>query len=317
MICFNLGILLQSILVLILVDAHAPLEVVWRLSFAGGVVPSLIAFFLRFTMHIGPLPDDDEPDDEPYPDPSARELDYIGSMRMVARKRPMVLLGTCLAWALYNLVSYGQGSFSSIVCDRLLTDESYSVYSIVRKDALFSVITGLCCVVGAISGFWIESLMTRRALQMTGFLSLSALFFLIGALLRPLPSNWSWLLVVFYMLSNIFVALVGLTTYMIPTESFPSVVRGTCVGLSAASGKVGATVGAYIFPSVVGRWGVSTVMIACGIIMWLGVTSSFFLSPKPVTRGRSITMDWEIGSGAGSPKMCSRQTSRLMFQSLD
>jgi len=40
----------------------------------------------------------------------------------------------------------------------------------------------------------------------------------------------------------------NVATYVCPVQAFPSKVRGTFHGLSAASGKLGAAVGAFIFP---------------------------------------------------------------------
>ncbi len=61
-----------------------------------------------------------------------------------------------------------------------------------------------------------------------------------------------------YILQLSFQSLPGVTTMAISAEIYPSMVRGTGAGISAATGKVGATVGglmssrniAVIFPDV-------------------------------------------------------------------
>merc|ERR1712087_1076928 len=50
-----------------------------------------------------------------------------------------------------------------------------------------------------------------------------------------------------YVVQLSFQSLPGVTTMAIPAEIFPSAVRGTCAAVSAASGKVGAVLGAYYF----------------------------------------------------------------------
>lgn len=43
----------------------------------------------------------------------------------------------------------------------------------------------------------------------------------------------------------------NLATYVVPVAAFPAPVRGTFHGLSAASGKAGAALGAFLYPAVV------------------------------------------------------------------
>lgn len=48
-------------------------------------------------------------------------------------------------------------------------------------------------------------------------------------------------------LERSFQSLPGVTTMAISAEIFPSMARGTAAGFSAASGKLGATIGSYVF----------------------------------------------------------------------
>jgi hypothetical protein len=50
-----------------------------------------------------------------------------------------------------------------------------------------------------------------------------------------------------YITQTGFQAFVGITTMAIPADIFPSSVRGTCHGISAVSGKIGAIFGSYYF----------------------------------------------------------------------
>jgi len=50
-----------------------------------------------------------------------------------------------------------------------------------------------------------------------------------------------------YLVQLSFQSLPGVTTMAISAEIFPSIVKGTGAGISAASGKIGATFGSYFF----------------------------------------------------------------------
>jgi len=47
----------------------------------------------------------------------------------------------------------------------------------------------------------------------------------------------------------------NLATYVVPVAAFPAEVRGTFHGLSAAAGKAGAALGAFLYPVVIKQFG--------------------------------------------------------------
>lgn len=58
--------------------------------------------------------------------------------------------------------------------------------------------------------------------------------------------TYHWLMLRFFILN----AGPNLTTYILPAEIFPTCVRASCHGISAASGKLGAFLGTAAFPLV-------------------------------------------------------------------
>lgn len=54
------------------------------------------------------------------------------------------------------------------------------------------------------------------------------------------------------------------TTYVLPAEVFPTKIRSTCHGISAACGKVGATIGAIAMQPMLDAWGVDITLMICG-----------------------------------------------------
>jgi PHS family inorganic phosphate transporter-like MFS transporter len=83
------------------------------------------------------------------------------------------------------------------------------------------------------------------------------------------------------------------TTFIIPAEVFPSRVRASAHGLSAATGKMGAILAALLFnflsSNVIGLANVLWIFFACNI---LGAIVTVLLLPE--TKGRDADLiDWE------------------------
>ena len=77
----------------------------------------------------------------------------------------------------------------------------------------------------------------RRRLQLVGFVVLGVLYIVLGLAYEPLEQV-PWLFMLLYGLTFL-VSNFGpnATTYIIPGELFPTAVKATCHGISAAAGK--------------------------------------------------------------------------------
>ena len=51
-----------------------------------------------------------------------------------------------------------------------------------------------------------------------------------------------------FLLSNSLLQIPDITTYVMPAQTFPTEIRSTMNGISAASGKLGAILGSSLFP---------------------------------------------------------------------
>jgi hypothetical protein len=94
------------------------------------------------------------------------------------------------------------------------------------------------------------------------------------------------------------------TTFIYPAEVFPVEVRTTGHGLAAAAGKIGAFVGAFLFPvmlaSSMGIRGAEAV--AAGLSL-LGLLFTVVLLPEP--RGQSLDELSEIAYARAVPRIVS------------
>jgi PHS family inorganic phosphate transporter-like MFS transporter len=90
---------------------------------------------------------------------------------------------------------------------------------------------------------------------------------------------------------------------MATTQQFPARLRSTCHGISAASGKAGAIVGAFGFLYAADGIGVRKTLIVLGVINFLGMIFTFLV---PESKGKSL----EEMSGEGEQENGSTAESR-------
>ena len=75
------------------------------------------------------------------------------------------------------------------------------------------------------------------------------------------------------------------TTFLLPVETYPTRIRASCHGFSAAMGKIGAFAGSTAFVLVKDSsrlGGTRTVLFACSVISLLGlIVTCFFVQDLP------------------------------------
>lgn len=92
------------------------------------------------------------------------------------------------------------------------------------------------------------------------------------------------------------------TTFVVPAELFPARFRSTCHGISAASGKARAIIGAFIVQNYTQKTqGIRRAIIALSVVNLLGF---FFTFLVPETKGRSLEEisgeDRDLGGGGAA-----------------
>merc|ERR1719482_2176742 len=106
-------------------------------------------------------------------------------------------------------------------------------------------------------------------------------FGLIAVLNGHLPTDKRWLLVVFFGLTFLFSNFgPNTTTFVLPVEVYPTLIRSTCHGISAAAGKVGAVIGVVAFSPCERAFGIEAVLAGCGVVCIAGATFTFFFTTE-------------------------------------
>ncbi|CAK9160043.1 unnamed protein product [Ilex paraguariensis] len=237
--------------------------------------------------------------------------------REFLRRHGLHLLGTTSTWFLLDIAFYSQNLFQkdifSAIGQNLFQKDIFSaigwippaksmnaieeVYKIARAQTLIA----LC---STIPGYWFTVALIdkigRFAIQLMGFFFMTVFMFALA-----IPYNhWTHKdnrigFVVMYSLTFFFANFgPNATTFIVPAEIFPARLRSTCHGISAASGKAGAIVGAFGFlyasqntdrtktdagypPGI----GMRNSLIVLGCINFFGMVFTFLV---PESNGKSL-----------------------------
>ncbi|XP_010427180.1 PREDICTED: probable inorganic phosphate transporter 1-7 [Camelina sativa] len=220
------------------------------------------------------------------------------------KRHGLHLLGTTSTWFLLDIAFYSQNLFQKDIFSAIgwippaqTMNAIQEVFKIARAQTLIA----LCSTV---PGYWFTvafiDVIGRFAIQMMGFFFMTVFMF---ALAIPYD-HWTHKenrigFVVMYSLTFFFANFgPNATTFVVPAEIFPARFRSTCHGISAASGKLGAMVGAFGFlylaqspdknktehgypPGI----GVKNSLIVLGVVNLLGMVFTLLV---PESKGKSL-----------------------------
>ena len=224
--------------------------------------------------------------------------------REFLRRHGLHLLGTTSTWFLLDIAFYSQNLFQKDIFSAIgwippakTMNAIEEVYRIARAQTLIA----LCSTV---PGYWFTvafiDQMGRFAIQLMGFFFMTVFMWALA-----IPYNhWTHKdnrigFVMMYSLTFFFANFgPNATTFVVPAEIFPARLRSTCHGISAASGKLGAMVGAFGFlylaqsqdktktdagyPAGIG---VKNSLLVLGGINFLGILFTFLV---PESKGKSL-----------------------------
>ncbi|CAH8376520.1 unnamed protein product [Eruca vesicaria subsp. sativa] len=220
------------------------------------------------------------------------------------KRHGLHLLGTTSTWFLLDIAFYSQNLFQKDIFSAIgwippaqTMNAIQEVFKIARAQTLIA----LCSTV---PGYWFTvafiDVIGRFAIQLMGFFFMTVFMFALA-----IPYNhWTHKenrigFVVMYSLTFFFANFgPNATTFVVPAEIFPARFRSTCHGISAASGKLGAMVGAFGFlylaqspdkaktdagypPGI----GVRNSLIVLGVVNFLGILFTFLV---PESKGKSL-----------------------------
>eukprot|EP00930_Biecheleria_cincta_P050876 TRINITY_DN36060_c0_g1_i1.p1 TRINITY_DN36060_c0_g1~~TRINITY_DN36060_c0_g1_i1.p1 ORF type:complete len:452 (+),score=84.99 TRINITY_DN36060_c0_g1_i1:89-1444(+) len=265
----NFGTITQALLVWTMVSRGLDLNICWRVAVGVGALPSMLVILLRLKMEEPKLLSTE----------SRGASNYMGNISRAIGPAWMLLLGACLSWALFNFSAYGQSTFASTICDAILGKKGENPRHSFERDAKFSLMLGLFNIGGTFIGSYLVTRLSLRWIQALGF-ALFGLVMFVGAWSMSRDDQGGFATALLILFSFAINGILGITTYLVPTESFSAVARATAVGVAAASGKFGAMLGTALFPFMQDGMGLSFILTTGGVLSVVGVLVTLSLLPK-------------------------------------
>lgn len=233
-------------------------DLVWRLLLGLGTVPAASVFWLRRRISETPrflvangaadearsvvesLTGHRAAPDRAFERQSLFAAPYLGR-----------LVGTAGTWFLIDVAFYGNGVSQQFILKHVMPHAAILTTTL---------ISGGIFLIAALPGYYVAAYfmdrLGRKTIQATGFLVMAlcyAVLFAWPAAFADVP-----VFIGLYLLSFFFIEFgPNATTFLLPTEVFPTKVRGLGHGLSAAAGKAGAAIGAFFLPLILTRIGIA------------------------------------------------------------
>ncbi|KAJ8067871.1 hypothetical protein OCU04_003458 [Sclerotinia nivalis] len=233
---------------------------VWRVCFGLGCVLPLSVFYFRIKMLNSTL----------YRRGAIKkDVPY----KLVLRYYWKSLIGTCGAWFLYDFVTFPNGVFSGTIIASVVPSNPSTV---VLKTGEWNLLLGTIALPGVIIGALLCDRIGRKNTMMIGFFGYLMFGLIIGLSYHKITKIVP-LFVVFYGLMQSSGNLgPGDMLGLISSETYATSVRGTCYGLSAAIGKVGAAVGTQAFTPIQTNLGKEWTFIIAAICGVAGILVTYF-----------------------------------------
>ncbi|KAL2934724.1 putative inorganic phosphate transporter 1-7 [Bienertia sinuspersici] len=221
-----------------------------------------------------------------------------------ARRHGLHLLGTTTTWFLLDIAFYSQNLFQKDIFSAVGWIPKANTMNAIREVYKIARAQTLIALCSTVPGYWFTVFLIDRigrfTIQILGFAMMTIFMFALA-----IPYNhWTHPenrigFVVMYALTFFFANFgPNATTFVVPAEIFPARLRSTCHGISAASGKAGAIIGAFGFlylaqnkdPKKADQGypagiGVKNSLIVLGVINLLGL---FFTFLVPEAKGKSL-----------------------------
>lgn len=192
------------------------------------------------------------------------------------------IIFTGIPWACEGLGVYGIGVFLPILVMALgLTHSSLHATSLMHVASSVEITLWISCIIlpGFILGLALINKMDGAKIQWVGFfLSAVSLFILLLAY----HNHWAkWISIIAFMAFELFLNMgPHLMTYVLPPKVYPVQDRGLGTGIAAALGKLGAVLGVFFIPILLGIGGSELVLIVSIAVMLLGGIITFLFNPE-------------------------------------
>ena len=199
------------------------------------------------------------------------------------------LFGTSVSWFVWSITFYGnklfQGTFIKEVVGQDVTPFQTLVYVLINSSV---------ALLGHYAAAYTIDKMGRWTMQFFGFFMIFILFLICGVAYAPL-SKLPVAFQVLYYLSSFFGQFgPNATTWLLPSEIFPTEVRATAHGWSAAFGKLGALLAGILFTTTFFKENPQYTFVISGICGFVGLcVTTVFIPESSIVSLEDLDDYWE------------------------
>eukprot|EP00048_Salpingoeca_helianthica_P018608 m.242536 g.242536 ORF g.242536 m.242536 type:complete len:522 (+) comp25827_c0_seq1:324-1889(+) len=253
-------------LILLQVGGEHAADIQARVLMGLGAIPSLILLISAYK----------------YEESDSFEGGNTGARLMVAlRSKANVhaLVGTACTWFIYDVAFYGTNIFTPDIMTSIFGEETLTAM------CWQSVVVQAVGIPGCLLAVRHVRTQGLYSLSLWGNIALACLFSVFGLVYLIWPDNLVW--VKFALFCSLMFSLnygPNVSTYVLPTVCFPAPVRATLHGVSAASAKIGAVVGTYLFQPIVHAWGITGVMVVQALVCALSAVITYYFVDRKAGR---------------------------------
>ncbi|KAJ5759094.1 hypothetical protein N7520_006250 [Penicillium odoratum] len=291
----GLGNLAASIVFLVLLKAFQNaiaddiqhLEWVWRLLLGIGIIPAVFTLYARLTI-AETLPykqyvcDENTGQKRGFNQQWRDFREYFGQWR-----HAKALFATAASWFLFDIAYYGINLNQSVILTRIGYAKGKTPWDTLYNTAIGNIIVQTA---GYVPGFYVGIFLPDRIGRVRQQLYTCGAVCILYAIWSGISSpgahtSTGGLMAIFAISQFVITSGPNTTTFLIPAEVFPTRVRGTAHGISAAAGKCGAIITAFAFGTVEDAIGLSGVLGLFSGVMLLTTLVTFLI---PETRNHTL-----------------------------
>ncbi len=277
------GLVMGPMIALTLLAAGVNHDLAWRIMLGLGALPAAAVIYIRRTLPESPrwlarVKGDTET--------ASRQLASFSLGTAIATapdkqiKQPLsryllTLLGTAGTWFLFDYAYYGNTISTPLIMTHIAPHAD-----VIKSTAMSLIVFAVAAVPGYILSVLTIDKVGHKTLQMIGFFMMGLMFLLIGAF--PILTESISVFLILYGLSYFFAEYgPNTTTFVLPAELFPVNLRTTGHGISAGTAKVGAFIGAFIFPILLHKYGLHGTLMITFFFSLAGLLLTAFCIKEP------------------------------------
>ncbi len=180
-------------------------------------------------------------------------------------------------WFIYDVAYYGVNLFAGEILNAMDgDDDNVSADVNIREVCWKEIIAAGMGIPACLLTIWLMDSWGIKKLQVIGFILIAIGFGVMAACFVPLRDYPDYLFTIYCFLLFFLSFGPNATTFVLSSQIYPKAIRATFNGISAAMGKLGAAVGAYMFGPMAEVTSISTVMVICAVISFIGAIVSYF-----------------------------------------